>query len=178
MGIFGYRLTRKKTDRPITDDATRQLALETRQANAEMRRRKQELELLKLEKRQAIEERRLELEQLRLEDEIAELRGEDEEEEQEDSMEQVLLMQLLNGMNKNSEGTVQNIQPVQTDFKGVDLDDATIEQALNSFPKSVLKKLKGFSDEQLKDLIKTRIGPYASAETLNKIVLKYRENFK
>ena len=177
MGLFG--LTRKKDKRGATmSDEQRELSLQSRRLNAEFKRKQQELEMLKLERKQQIEEMKLERERLRLEEELSELRGEyDEENGEEDSMEKMLLMQFLGNMNKSQEQPVQQ-QPQQTNFEGASLSDEAIDQALNSFPKTVLKKFKGFSDEQLGELIKTRIGPYATQETINRIIAKYREKFK
>jgi hypothetical protein len=181
MGIFGLTIEKKKQIKGHSaDDEARALSLETRRTNAELKRRKQELELLKLEKKQQIEEMKLEREALRLQEEIDDLRGVDDEDDNDssDNMEKMVLMQLLGNMNKPQQQPINNNFPQETEPKGIDLDDETINQALDSFPKSTLKKLKGFSDEQLKELIKTRIGPYASEMTLNKIVSKYREKFK
>lgn len=164
MRLFSF-LKRKKYANSLENESVQAEAfarsLEVRKNEAELRRLRHDLKVA--QQRAEIEETKAYLNHLR---------DDDDEAEAPSGIEEQFLGLLMNNFLKGSQSQQANNSPGNSPPESIDLPDEEIRNLIATIPKSQRKFGKALSDEQLKNIAKSR-GNFTE-KTLNRAVEIFR----
>lgn len=170
MGLLSWIFKRKYPNHNHDfGDEDRQLSMDLRLQKAELKRLKSQLEIEREKLR--VEEAKAELEDLR------DTLYPPEEEEEEGSVntpETMILSLLMNAFKTNNVRTTTTT-PTGTTPSTLSLTDEQIKGYMEALPKDIREEMRKLSDQELKAIVKERVGNLTE-DTLNRIVVLAKQS--